>query len=356
MKTKKKITVNFSVVRLLAALLLAILIAILIICMVSDTPGQAISKFLLGPFTKFRYFANVIELMIPLMFTGLAVSFVFSVKQFNLSVEGGFFAGGLAAAVVACKSALPAGIHPAAGLLAGLVLGALVVLIPAFLKFQFEANEVVSSLMLNYIVFKVGDWFLKNYLRDPAVTHVTSYEYQSTAKLPVLFENVHLGIVIIVVLLVAAWVLLYKTRWGYQIRLVGENALLAKSSGMNVAVIVLVAQLIGGAIAGLGGASYVLGATQRFTWGWRSGYGWDGLVVAIIARNNPAMVPLGAFILAYLRIGSDIMSRTTDVQNEVVAIIQGVIIVLVASVGFLNSVREKMVIRKALEAETEVTA
>ena len=74
---------------------------------------------------------------------------------------------------------------------------------------------------------------------------------------------------------------------------------------------------------------------RRFNWEWRSGYGWDGLIIAIIARNNPKFVPVGAFLLAYLRIGSDIMSRGTDVQNEVVSIIQGVIIILIAATGFL---------------------
>ena len=337
----------------MAALVLAVAIAVVIIFIVSDVPGEAIYKFLVSPLTNFRYISNVIELMIPLMFTGLAVALIFSVKVFNLSVEGGFYAGGLAAAAVACKLVLPLGLHPTVGLLAGCLAGTLVVFIPGVLKSGFGANEVVSSLMLNYVVFKVGDYILKAFLRDPAVTHVTSFEYAPSARLPVLFGNVYLGIVIVAVLLVAAWLLMFRTRWGYQIRLVGQNPLLAKSSGMNVVKVTLLAQVLGGAVAGLGGASYILGATQRFTWGWRSGYGWDGLVVAIIARNNPALVPVGALILAYLRVGSDIMSRTTDVQNEVVAIIQGIIIVLVASVGFLEGIRKKMVVKNALRTEEE---
>lgn len=353
MKAKKGGSVDFSVIRLVAALLLAVLIAVVIILIVSDMPGEAIGKFLASPLSNARYVSNVIELMIPLMFTGLAASLMFSVKVFNLTIEGGFFAGGFAAAAVACTPGLPMGAHSAAALAAGLVAGALVVFIPAVLKSAFDANEVVSSLMLNYVVFKVGDYFLKAFLRDPAVTHVTSFEYAQTARLPVLFGNVYLGIVFIIILLVAAWFLLFRTRWGFQIRVTGQNPLLAKASGMNVIKVTLLAQVLAGAVVGLGGASYILGATQRFTWGWRPGYGWDGLVVAIIARNNPALVPMGALILAYLRVGSDIMSRTTDVQNEVVAIIQGVIIVLVASVGFLDGFRRKMVVKSALRAETE---
>lgn len=353
MEAKKRFTVDFSVIRLVAALALSVLIAVAIILVVSDMPGEAIYKFLVSPLSNMRYISNVIELMIPLMFTGLAAALVFSVKAFNLTIEGGFFAGGLAAAAVACTLELPMGVHPTVALVAGMVVGALVVFIPAILKNAFDASEVVSSLMLNYVVFKVGDYFLKTFLRDPAVTHVTSFEYAATARLPILFGNVYLGIVFILLLLVAAWFLLFRTRWGFQIRVTGQNPLLAKASGMNVMKVTLLTQVLAGAVAGLGGASYILGATQRFTWGWRSGYGWDGLVVAIIARNNPAFVPVGALILAYLRVGSDIMSRTTDVQNEVVAIIQGVIIVLVASVGFLDGFRRKMVVKSALRTETE---
>ena len=114
-----------------------------------------------------------------------------------------------------------------------------------------------------------------------------------------------------------------------------RNKNFAKYSGIGVTGTILLSQIIGGAIAGLGGAAYMMGSQQRFNWEWRSGYGWDGLIIAIIARNNPKFVPVGAFLLAYLRIGSDIMSRGTDVQNEVVSIIQGVIIILIAATGFL---------------------
>ena len=94
----------------------------------------------------------------------------------------------------------------------------------------------------------------------------------------------------------------------------------------------------------------MMGSQQRFNWEWRSGYGWDGLIIAIIARNNPKFVPAGAFLLAYLRIGSDIMSRGTDVQNEVVSIIQGVIIVLIAATGFLAGYKKKLTVKMTREA------
>lgn len=347
MKIYKKINLNFDFLRTLIAIALAVVIAVIIIIVVSATPMEAISRFLMGPIKSFRYFFNVIELMTPLMFTGLAVSLMLQVKIFNLAVEGVFYAGGLTAATVACLTTMPVGLHPLTGMLTGALTGGLIALIPAYFKTKFEASEVVSSLMLNYVIFKTGDFILKTWLRDPQSIHVTSYEYPQSAYLPKIAGNIHLGLPIIVLLLVAAYFFMYKTRWGFEIRTTGENRKFARYSGMKVTKVILGAQLIGGCIAGLGGAIHILGATQRFTWEWRSGYGWDGLVVAIVARNNPKLVPVAAFILAYLRIGSDIMSRMTDVQNEVVAIIQGVIIVLIAASQFLEFWRKKQVVNAA---------
>ena len=131
----------------------------------------------------------------------------------------------------------------------------------------------------------------------------------------------------------------------------GENKRFAKYSGIGVTSTILLSQIIGGALAGLGGAAYMLGSNQRMNWEWRSGYGWDGLVVAIVARLNPKFVPVGAFLLAYLRIGSDIMSRNTDVQNEVVSIIQGVIIILISAAGFLAKYKKKMTVKIVKETK-----
>lgn len=323
--------------------------AIIIILLVSKEPAVAIYKFLIGPVTNTRYFGDVIELMTPLLFTGLAVSLMFQTKLFNLAAEGMFYAGGLVAAVFATLIPMPIGIHPIVSIIASIIAGSIIAFIPAILKLKFGANEIVSSLMLNYVVFHTGDFVLKTYMKDPKVTHVTSFKFPKTARLPKIVGEVHIGLIIAVLLLVAAYIFLYHTRWGYAIRITGQNNNFAKYSGINVMRTILISQIIGGAIAGLGGATHMLGSQQRFNWEWRSGYGWDGIIIAIIARYNPKLIPMGAFILAYLRIGSDIMSRTTDVQNEVVAIIQGIIIILIAAVGFLEGYRRKLIVKRATE-------
>lgn len=349
MKSKMNAKFKFELLRVLVSFALAISIAVVIILFVSEEPGIAIQKILLGPLQNTRYFGNVIELMIPLLFTGLAVSLIFRVKVFNLAVEGMFYAGGLAAAVVGCLVTLPMGLHWVVALVVAGIAGAIVAFIPGVLKSKFHANEVVSSLMLNYVIFNFGDYILKTFIRDSKSTFVTSYKYKDTAKLPKLFGDIHIGFVIIIVLLIVAYVVIYKTRWGYELRITEENQLFSKYSGVKVSSVLILVQLFGGVIAGIGGGAHILGATQRFSFAWRSGFGWDGIIVAIIARYNPKLIPLGAFILSYLRIGSDIMRRGTDVQNEVVAIIQGIIIILLVSDGFLQGYRKKLTVKEVME-------
>jgi simple sugar transport system permease protein len=147
---------------------------------------------------------------------------------------------------------------------------------------------------------------------------------------------------------------LYRTKWGYEIRVMGENRKFAHFSGINTAKAVILCQLMGGFIAGVGGSAQLLGLYTSFNWTTSPGFGWDGIIVAIIARNNPLLVPIGALFLAYIRIGSDVMSINSDVQNEVVAIIQGFMIMLIAAEGFLRHWRQKMIIRQAKEEMGEL--
>lgn len=347
MRDKLKAKFSFEVVRYVAALLLAVLIAVVIIFLVSKEPVVALEKFLLGPLSKERYMINVLELMIALMFSGLGVALILRIKVFNIAAEGMFYAGGIVAAAVGCLVTLPTGIHPVVAVLLGGVAGALVAFVPAIFYQKFEANIIVSSLMLNYIVFQVGDFVLKSYLRDPKVqARIISYQYKPSALIPEI-GGINSGILVALIFVIVTYLFLYKTRWGYKVRVLGENSKFARYSGINTTKVMMLVQLAGGFIIGIGGGIQVLGQSRRFTWEWRPGYGWDGLVVAVIAKYNPKMIPFAAFLLAYMRIGSDIMSRATDIPNEVVSIIQGIMIILIISNGFLSGLRQRMLIKSA---------
>ncbi|MBU0927728.1 MAG: ABC transporter permease [Spirochaetes bacterium] len=342
----------FEVVRTGLAILIALVIALVIILVVSDDPGDALYKFLLGPLGSFRHFGNVIELMIPLVFTGIAISIMFSAAQFNLGAEGGFFIGAIATAFVAIKFNLPPVIHPIVAILFGSLVGSLFCGIPAVLKVKWGASELVSSLMFNYIAFFFGLFLINYYLRDASAGAMVSFLFKPTALLPKLVPKtrISVGIFAAVALVAVAALFMQKTRWGFRIRLTGANAKFSQYSGIDTNAVVVYSQVIGGFIAGLGGSIELLGMYTRFSWQNLPGYGWDGVIVAILARNNPLFVPIAAFFLAYLRIGADIMSRYSDVPNEFVALIQGTIIILIAASSFLAKYRHKLVFKEATRA------
>lgn len=353
---------KFEIVRTSMAILIALGLAFLTIFLVSDQPVVALKAFLLGPIDSVRHFGNVLEMTIPLIFTGLAISVMFKAKQFNLGAEGAFFIGAIAASIIAITIELPKGIHPIVAILFGGLAGAIIAAIPGILKVKFNATELVSSLMLNYIAFFFGLFLINYHFRDVNAGAMVSHKFLASARLTRLTKlipnlprtRVHTGLFVAIIIIILAYLLIYRTKWGYEIRVTGENQKFALYSGINTAKVIIMSQAIGGFIAGVGGATEVLGMYKRFSWQMSPGYGWDGVIVAILARNNPALVPVGAFFLAYLRIGADMMARTSDVQSEFVAIIQGIMIVLIVAESFLSKYKHKLVFKDAKQTMSKV--
>ncbi|WP_195522042.1 ABC transporter permease [Hungatella hathewayi] len=356
-QSTKGIEKKFEVIRVFVAVCIALVIAFVLISIVSSSPAEALRQFLIGPLMSGRNFGNVIELTIPLIFSGLAVCVMFQCNQFNMGAEGAFFFGGLAASYVAATFILPAGIHPVIAIFAGGAVGIVICLIPALLKVKWGANEVVSSLMLNYIVLYLGTYILQYVMLDAGAGYSASGQFEKTAKLPVIIPKtrVHTGLFLALALVIITYLLIYKSKWGYAIRMTGKNSMFAKYSGIGVGGAIVLSQVIGGAVAGMGGAVEILGMYTRFSWTSLPGYGFDGIIIAILAKNNPLFVPFAALFLAYLRIGADIMSRRTDVAPEVVSIVQSLIILLVGAKLFLEHYKHKKIVENStLQSGQEV--
>ncbi|MEQ2129022.1 ABC transporter permease [Caldanaerobacter subterraneus KAk] len=343
--------VLFEIVRTAVAILISLFVVFLIVFLVSSQPTEALSKFLIGPLSKVRYFSNVLELSIPLIFNGLAISIMFQAKQFNIGAEGAFFMGAVAATVVGITMNLPRIIHLPFAIIAGSLIGGILLFIPAILKSKWNASELVSSLMLNYILYYFGIFIINYYLRDVNAGYMVSYPLNSSVLLPKLMigTRLHYGIFIAIAMIIIMYYFLYRTKWGYAIRMTGLNEKFAEYVGINVKKVILYAQIIGGIIAGMGGAVELLGMYTRFEWQKLPGYGWDGIIVAILARNNPLLVPVAAFFLSYIRIGADLMARMTDVPSEVVSVIQALVIMLIAAESFMAKWRHTMVVKRAKE-------
>lgn len=342
---------RFDIIRTILSVLIALAISFVIIFMVSDQPLEAIKYLLIGPLTNKRSMGNVVESMIPLIFTGTGVCIMFSANQINLAGEGAFHIGGLIASCIAIK--VTAGfVSPFAALVCAGLAGALFTVIPAIMKITTTASEMVSSLMINYIALYFGNYMLNNVIGDPKAS-AASYKLSEASELPVLIQGtrVHLGFIIAIAVAVLGYLFLYRTKMGYELRLAGENEEFARYSGVNIVKVIVLSQILGGFVAGFGGGVEMLSPIySRFTWTSLLGYGWDAIIICTLAKKNPLYTPFAALFLAYLRTGASIMARRTDVTLEIVQITQGIIILLVVAEQFLSKYKHKIIAKEAKAA------
>jgi len=348
-----RLNIQFEILRTILAVVIALAIVAVIVLIVSSEPMEAIKGLLLGPLSGKRRIANVFELMIPLTFTGLAITVVFQTKRYNLASESAFYIGSMTALLIGLKSPFPPLLTIVLAFAAALVVAGIVGFIPAIANQKTGASELVISLMLNYVVSYFVSYIFKHRVRDPHKTTLQSLPLDKSLKLTNILEGtrLHSGLFIVLILAFLTWYFMYKTRWGYALRATGSNENFGKYSGINVVLVIILAQVIGTAFAGLGGAVEMYGMHTTFRWTDSPGYGWDGVIMATLARGNPAFVPFAAFFLAYVRVGADILNRTSSLPAEIVSIIQAIIILLIAAQSFLARTKHKVLVRQTRHLE-----
>jgi simple sugar transport system permease protein len=336
----------------------SILIGVALIFIVSKDPVTSTRNFLLGPVLRTYNFYYLLIAMVPITFTGLAMCIIYKLRYMSLIVDSCFYIGAVVATIVGVKLRLPAGIHPAVAMIASGLVGGLIGMLPAILKIKWRANELVSSLMFNYIFYFVGSFIILYYLRDRNQTILASLPFEKTFNLPKLVENtqLHAGFIIAAVFIVIVSIFLFRTRWGFEIRIVGANPKFAAYAGIPVATVALYAHFVSGFIGGLGGAVEMSGLYRAFIWQMNPSYAMDGVIVAMLARKNPKFVPISAFFLAYLRVGADFMSRRGDVAFEFITLLQGLIILILASDKIINYFKARRLRKNALLAEAAAGA
>lgn len=347
LRKNDKLNLKFNIVRFLLSLLIAFTISFIIIYFFSEKPFDTMLNLFKGPLTSVRRFSTVLEKMIPLTFAGLAVSIMFKANQFNLAAEGAMYLGALTSAITAIYMPGPPILVIIASLLFGGIVGAIVCVIPGILKVKWKVHELVVSLMLNSVVLYFGTYVFNKIARDKNSAYASSYSFQDGVNLGQVLKNtrLHYGIFIVLLFVFLSYIFIYKTKWGYKLRVTGTNIEFAKASGMGVISVILSSQIIGGFIAGIGGGTEMLGLYTRFQWMALPGYGFDGVIINILAKGNPLLIPIASFFISYLRIGAEYMYRQSDIASEIVSIIEGVIIMLVSATAFLSSWKHKMTIK-----------
>lgn len=347
--TTTQIEQRFRLIRTVAAVAISLVIAFGLIATVSDQPFADLMTFIFGPLESLDRLDILVQKMIPLLFTGTAVCLMYSCGQINLAAEGAFFAGAYAATAIAIQGGIMAGLHPVLSILFGGLAGAIICVIPGIMHVKFNVMTVVSSLMINYVSLYLGLYLIMNVMLDPSAGYNASYPFADTAKLPIIIPDtgIHLGLIIGILVVFGGWWLLYRSTFGYSIRAIGRNQEFAKYSGIKVGSIIIATQALAGFLAGIGGSIEVLGLYNRFNYGGLTSHGWDGVMLAVIAGNNPKNIPFAALFLAYIRTATDVLNRESSVPTEVVKIVQAVIIVFIAATGFLSGWEHRTIVKNS---------
>jgi simple sugar transport system permease protein len=349
-------------VRIIAVVLIALAIGFVITALVSKEPVQAYTALLTGPLPRLSFengfeikninrFGNWLEESTTLILLGLAVSIVFRARQFSLGAEGQMLLGALMTAVIALKLSLPFPAHMLLALAAAMIIGFLWGLIPGLLKAYLSVDEIVSTLMLNVIALQLFDLLLFNWLRDPAAGFVGTAPFPTSAVLPLLIPGTRVSFMTILMLIavVVVWFLMARTPFGFELKMLGANRKFAEYGGINTKRVIALSMAVSGILAGLAGAHLSMGLLKRLTINLSPGLGFEGIVVALLARNDPRWVLLAGLFYGYLRTGAQIMERSSDVTREVVLIIQAIIILLITAERLFPFVQQWVQLRRGRE-------
>jgi general nucleoside transport system permease protein len=270
----------------------------------------------------------------PYIFTGLSVALGFRCGLFNIGAEGQFFIGALCSAFVGYSiKGLPAIVHLPLAILAGAAGGAVWGMIPGYLKARFGAHEVVNTIMMNWIAFRLSDWLLNGPMKASGFRPVTP-NVEHAAELPRFFPDpirLNWGFVLALVVAYVLYWFLFKTTLGFEIRSVGANPDAAKYAGMNIVRNFVLVMALAGALAGLAGSAQVLGVDHWVGQGFSAGYGFDAIAIALLGKSHPLGVVVAAVLFGFLRSGATNMQSIARVPIDIISIIQGLVIIFIAA-------------------------
>lgn len=278
----------------------------------------------------------------PYIFGGLAVALGFRAGLFNIGVEGQIFIGAVTGVWAGYAiTGLPAIIHVPLAMLFGALGGALWGFIPGFLKAKTGAHEVITTIMMNYIAFRLVDWLLKFPMKDPNEFTPKTPWIEESAKLVRFFDvpiRFHLGFFIALLMAFLVYLLLFKTTWGLELRMVGANPNAAKYAGIKITTATVVAMALSGALAGMAGANEVLGVNYRLLPAFSSGYGFDSIALALLGKTHPVGVVLSSLLFGFLRNGARSMQLAVGVPIDIVSILQAVILAFIAAPAIIRTI------------------
>jgi simple sugar transport system permease protein len=343
LEPRAQVPLALSIAAPISAIVLALVLSALPLAWAGAPVLAAYARLVQGAAGSVFALTETLARATPLILTGLAAAVAFRAKLWNIGGEGQLYAGALAATVLGSGIvALPAPLTLPTVLLGGAAAGAVLLLVPTLLKVRLGVDEVVTTLLLNFVVLLFVQMMLEGPLKDPmGMGWPQSPPVLPEAELPKLVARtrLHLGLVLALLAAILAW--LYTTRMvgGFEARAVGANIDAARYAGMPVARIFIRTAIISGALAGLAGACEVAGLKGYLTRDLAPGYGYAGIVVAMLAQLNPLSCVLAALFVAGVFVGADSMSRALGVSSYLANLIVATALLTMLLAGLVTHYR-----------------
>lgn len=332
--TKSK---SMAVLIPLISFIVSLILGAIVLLASKSSPLQAYSAMLKGAFGNARRFQYTIVEAIPLLMCGLGVGIAFRLKFWNIGAEGQYVWGAIGITwVMQFWKFLPTFMLLPIGLVVGMLLGAAWAGIPGFLKAQWSVDETLTTLMLNYVAIGFAEYLYINAWKAP-YGNMGTPEFPEEAWLTQVWGKVHSGLFIALALVVILWFLLYKTRWGFELNMIGKNPRAARYQGVSIKTNIVLAMLISGAICGLAGSMNTAAIAHRLTKGVDSGYGFTGIIIAWMAGLNPFASILVAIVIAALKTGAESLQIAMKLPESMGEVLQGLVLLpLLAGTIFIE--------------------
>lgn len=330
-----------SLVIPLLSVFTALVVSGIIIALTGGNPFLAYLGLWQGAFGSPRAVSETLVWTTPYIFAGLGVALAFKGGLFNIGADGQLVVGAVAAAWIGyflprtLGFDLPPVIHLPLTILGGGIAGGIWGAIPGYLKARFGANEVINTIMMNYIALLGASYLLNGVMKDPSPSNVlarTPLIALSARLAPLVADyRVHWGLILALIAAVAVWFLLHRTTLGFSIRTVGASPDAARYSGINYRRIIVTTMALSGFLAGLAGTVEVVGLNYRHDLSFSSGYGFDSITVALLGHNEPLGVVLSSLLFGAMRNGASRMQFMAQIPVDIISVVQALILLFVSA-------------------------
>ena len=335
---RQQVPLTLRVTIFVGGISLGLLVAFAILVMSGVTPGQIINEFVVYVFLDLNGLAQLVTVSTPLVLVGLASSAALKLKFWNIGVEGQMWLGGIAATGVAVFDIGPDWLRLPLMFIAAAAAGAVWVGVPAFLKLRFGINEIITTLLLTYVAYKLVEHLLFGAWHDPGSAFPNSPHYDEGVERLARFGwgSTHTGIWIALGASIALWFIMTRSRFGFYMDAIGVNALTARAAGIPVVLTIAVAVLMSGGLAGIAGAGLIAGQEYRMTLFVAWGYTFSGIVIAFIGHFRPIPVVITAFVVGGVYTAGDTLTVFYQLPTAITTLIEAVILLSLVLVEFFG--------------------